>query len=208
MQSLFMCIVVAAALSMVSCDDSSNADQSADATMTQPATQPATRPSQSVAEHHGTLGDIPALHSKPLFIHMVTSINHDDNPACVGFNAALAALKRGRPVVMCIDAGAVSDLKVWEGKPTAFNYELPTKLKEMLASRYDVTADELPHTYQAYLYALHEAGATICANGFMAELVSLTDDPTKPGQLEPIVEMWSLDEILTQRSQASEYLRY
>lgn len=182
------------------------ADGSQDAT---PATsQPTTQPAMSGADSHGTVGDVPALSGQPVFIHMVTSFDEDDNPACVAFNAALAALKRGRPVIMFFDAGAVTDLKVWQGSPTALRYELPEKLKEMLSRRYDVSPADLPTTYQHFLYALHDAGATIAANGFMAELVSLTDDPTKPGQLEPIVAMWSLEDLLQHRERSSDYLRY
>lgn len=174
-----------------------------------PATsQPASQPMVSEAGTHGSVGAIPALSGKPLFIHMVTSFEEDDNPACVAFNAALAALKSGQTVIMFFDAGAVTDLKIWQGAPTALRYELPDKLKQMLSRRHGVAPIDLPSTYQEYLYALRDAGAIIAANGFMAELVSLTDDPSKPGQLEPIIEMWSLEQLIEHREQSSLYLRY
>ncbi len=171
------------------------------------ASQPTSQPVAN-ANTQGTIGAIPALSGEPVFIHMVTSFDTDDNPACVAFNVALTALKDGQPVIMFFDAGAVTDLKLWQGAPTALRYELPKKLKEMLNRRFDVPPEDLPSTYQGYLHALHDAGATIAANGFMAELVSLTDDPSKPGQLEPIVEMWSLLDLLKHRESSSQYVRY
>ncbi len=188
----------------------SNASQTQPATQaaTQPSTQPAIVLAALASEDHGTLGPVPEPKGQPVFIHMVTSLEKDDNPGCVAFNVALEALKQGRPVVMCFDAGAVTDLKVWKGGPTALRYELPEKLLRMLARRYGVAADRLPKTYQQYLYALRDSGATVAANGFMAELVDLTDDPAKPGQLEPIVQMWSLQQIMVEREKAATYLRY
>lgn len=180
----------------------SEADGSQD---TRPA---ASQPAAPTRDTHGTIGPIPTLSGSPVFIHMVTSFDDDDNPACVAFNAALAALKRGQPVIMFFDAGAVTDLKLWQGAPTALRYELPDKLKQMLSRRYGVSSNDLPATYQGFLYALNDAGAIIAANGFMAELVSLTDDPTEPGQLEPIVVMWSLEDLLQHRESSSQYLRY
>lgn len=176
---------------------------------TQPAaSQPASRQAARTSNTHGTIGPVPTLSGSPVFIHMVTSFDDDDNPACVAFNVALAALKRGQNVIMFFDAGAVTDLKLWQGAPTALRYELPDKLKQMLSRRYGVSSDDLPATYQGFLHALNEAGATIAANGFMAELVSLTEDATEPGQLEPFVAMWSLKDLLAQREASTSYLRY
>ncbi len=205
----FLVVVIMTMLSAISgCEDAEVSAQSSTQPATQPATQAATQPARPVAEAHGTFGEMPKPAGDAIFIHMVTSMEHDDNPACVAFNAALAALKQGRPVVMFYDAGAVTDLKLWKGDPTALRYPLPNKLNDMLSQRYGVAPDRLPQTYQEYLYALRDAGATIAANGFMAQLVSLTDDATKPGQLEPIIEMWSLERLLDERSKAATYLRY
>lgn len=188
---------------LAGCGSEADGSQESRPATSQPAaTQPA------AGDLSGTVGPVPVLSGSPAFIHMATSFDEDDNPACVAFNAALVALKRGQPVIMFFDAGAVTDLKLWNGSPTALRYELPEKLKEMLSQRFDVSPADLPSTYQGYLHALHDAGATIAANGFMAELVSLTDDPSQPGQLEPIVEMWSLEDLLRHRDASSLYLRY
>ncbi len=190
------------------CDSSAGESQGPAASTTQPTSQPARGETRSIMESHGTIGDIPEASGGSVFIHMVTPFEENDNPACVAFNAALAARKAGRPVVMFFDAGAVTDLKIWHGAPTALRYELPEKLRQMLSRRYSVAVDEWPSTYQELLYSLHDAGVSIAANGFMAELVSLTDDPATPGQLEPIVEMWSLDQLIEHRKESSLYLRY
>lgn len=204
---LLVVTVVASAMALHVCGGCGTEDNGSRNTL--PATsQPTSQTVKSGSDSHSSVGKIPALSGEPVFIHMVTSFDENDNPACVAFNVALAALKGGQPVVMFFDAGAVTDLKVWQGAPTALRYKLPDKLKQMLGRHYDVAPTDLPSTYQGYLYALRDAGATIAASGFMAELVNLTDDPTETGQLEPIVEMWSLDDLLQHRARSSQYLRY
>ena len=55
--------------------------------------------------------------SERVLIHMKIGMNHDDNPACVAFNVAWAALEAGRPVDILYDAGAVFDLQIPGDEP-------------------------------------------------------------------------------------------
>ena len=76
------------------------------------------------------------LAGKRVLVHLKTSFKQDDNQPCVAFDVAFAALKERAKVEVFFDAAAVVDLKVWQGKPTSLGYELPEKLKNILASEY------------------------------------------------------------------------
>jgi len=94
---------------------------------------------------------------KRVLIHLKTGFKQDDNQPCVAFDAAFAALKQGAKVEMLFDAGAVVDLKIWQGKPTSLAYEIPEKLKSLLAAEYNTpTAKDFPRTYQDFLHWLHD----------------------------------------------------
>jgi hypothetical protein len=76
------------------------------------------------------------LTGKRVLIRLKTGFKQDDNQPCVAFDAAFAALKQGAKVEMFFDAGAVVDLKIWQGKPTSLAYEIPEKLKSILVAEY------------------------------------------------------------------------
>src|SRR5712692_6742528 len=116
------------------------------------------------------------LAGKRVFVHLKTGFKQDDNQACVAFNVAFAALKQGAKVEMLFDAGAVVDLKIWQGKPTSLAYELPDKLKDILVQQYKTPAKKnFPRTYQEFLRWLHQQGVEITFNGSLAQLTSLSN---------------------------------
>ena len=150
-----------------------------------------------------------SLAGKRVLVHMKTSFKQDDNQPCVAFDVAFAALKEGANVEMFFDAAAVVDLKIWQGKPTSLGYELPEKLKNLLASEYKTPSEkDFPKTYQEFLRWLHGQGVEVTFNGTLAELISLSNGIHDVGQLEPIAKPLSLAEILKHRARADIYLVY
>ncbi len=132
------------------------------------------------------------LTGKRVLIHLKTGFKQDDNQPCVAF-----------------DAGAVVDLKVWQGKPTSLAYEIPEKLKSILAAEYKTpAAKDFPRTYWDFLHWLHDQGVEVTFNGVMAQLTSLSNGVHDVGQIEPIAKPLSLGEILQHRARADIYLVY
>ncbi len=149
------------------------------------------------------------LTGKHVLIHLKTGFKQDDNQPCVAFDAAFAALKQGAKVEMLFDAGAVVDLKIWQGKPTSLAYEIPEKLKSILAAEYKTpAAKDFPRTYWDFLHWLHDQGVEVTFNGVMAQLTSLSNGVHDVGQIEPIAKPLSLGEILQHRARANIYLVY
>ncbi len=149
------------------------------------------------------------LTGKRVLIHLKTGFKQDDNQPCVAFDAAFAALKQGAKVEMLFDAGAVVDLKIWQGKPTSLAYEIPEKLKDVLAAEYKTpTKKDFPRTYQDFLHWLHDQGVEVTFNGVMAQLTSLSNGVHDVGQLDPIAKPLSLDAMLQHRARADIYLVY
>lgn len=150
-----------------------------------------------------------SLAGKRVLVHLKTGFKQDDNQPCVAFDVAFAALKEGAKVEMLFDAGAVVDLKIWQGKPTSLAYELPEKLKRILASEYkSSSAQDFPRTYEDFLRWLHAHGAEVTFNGAMAHLTSLSNGVHDAGQLDPIAKPLSLSEMLQHRARADIYWVY
>ena len=150
-----------------------------------------------------------SLAGKRVLVHLKTGFKEDDNQPCVAFDVAFAALKERAKVEMFFDAAAVVDLKIWQGKPTSLGYEVPEKLKNVLASEYKTPSEkDFPKTYQEFLRWLHGQGVEVTFNGTMAELTSSSNGIHDVGQLEPIAKPLSLAEILDHRARADIYLVY
>lgn len=160
--------------------------------------------------HTAVLKALPGpLTGKRVLVHMKTGFKQDDNQPCVAFDMALAALKQGAKVEMFFDAAAVVDLKTWQGKPTSLAYEVPEKLKDILAAEYRTPAKkDFPNTYQELLRWLNKQGVEVSFNGTMAQLTSLSNGVHDVGQLEPIAKPLSLAEILQHRARADIYFVY
>jgi hypothetical protein len=149
------------------------------------------------------------LAGKRVLVHLKTGFQLDDNQPCVAFNVAFAASKQGAKIEMLFDAGAVVDLKIWQGKTTSLAYELPDKLKDILVAEYKTPAKkDFPKTYQDFLRWLHQQGVEITFNGALVQLTSLLNGVHDVGQLEPIAKPLSLAEILQHRAPADIYLGY
>ena len=192
----------------------------AQAQTTQPTTQPASRSStqpskQAIDPIPVNVPPIPAFirsvkpSGQTVFIHYKTNFDHDDNPGCVAFNVALAARAAGHDVEFHYDAGGVLDLKLWQGRPASYHYEVPQKMRSLLASSYPITPAAMPSTYQEYLHWLHAMGVRITYNGFMAALVDLQPSITERGhQVEPIATPLTFEQIMAHRAAADVYLVY
>ena len=149
------------------------------------------------------------LAGKRVLVHLKTGFKQDDNQPCVAFDVAFAALKERAKVEIFFDAAAVVDLKIWQGKPTSLGYEVPAKLKNILASEYKAPSEkDFPKTYQEFLHWLHEQGVEVTFNGTMAQLTSLSNGVHDVGELDAIAKPLSLAEMLEHRARADIYFVY
>jgi hypothetical protein len=178
----------------------------------QPTSQPASQPTAATEVRVPPVPEFIQTaepSGQRVLIHYVTNFDHDDNPGCVAFNAAFAALARGDEVEMLYDAGGVNDLKLWHGAPAVYHCEIPQRLKDILATQYSLRPEDMPDTYQGYLRWLHVMGVRITYNGFMANLVDLQDTVSqRSDQIEPIAEPLTLQQMLEHRTAANTYLTH
>lgn len=171
-----------------------------------------------------------AADGRRVLVHLKTGITQDDNQMCVAFNIAQAALAAGDQVEMFFDAAAVFDLQNAEnvgsdagsqpasaptlqpvaadGTPYNLKYELPDRLKEILAGQFGLSVEELPYDYFGYLKMLKDSGATVTFNGALAHLVSLSKSVKGTESLTDIATPLDLKEIVEHRAQAVVYFVY
>ena len=171
-----------------------------------------------------------AADGRRVLVHLKTEITQDDNQMCVAFNIAQAALAAGDQVEMFFDAAAVFDLQNAEnvgsdagsqpasaptlqpvaadGTPYNLKYELPDRLKEILAGQFGLSVEELPYDYFGYLKMLKDSGATVTFNGALAHLVSLSKSVKGTESLTDIATPLDLKEIVEHRAQAVVYFVY
>lgn len=111
--------------------------------------------------------DSGAQGKKRILIYLRDNIKENDGPACVAFDAAWGALAKGYEVEMMFDQGAAYNLKIFEGdgKTDFQRYDLPDKLKQLLAEQFGGTPAEMPKTYQDFLDLLNQKGMTVTVNG-------------------------------------------
>lgn len=179
---------------------------------TAPESRPASKPAKATSLQ---IPEIPSFivdtkpNGKTMVIHYKTSFDHDDNAGCVAFNAALAALTQGYEVSMLYDAGGVFDLRLFDGEPASYHYEIPEKLKRLMVEQYPISKTEMPNSYREYLYWLHEMDVAILYNGFMAALVDIQDSvEAKSDGIEPIAEPLTLNEMLQKMEESDTYVVY
>ncbi len=111
--------------------------------------------------------DSEAQKKKRVLIYLRDNIKENDGPACVAFDAAWAALAQGYSVELMFDQGAAYNLKIFEGdgKTDFQRYDLPQRLKELLAEQFGGSPDQMPKTYQDFLDLLQRKGLLVTVNG-------------------------------------------
>lgn len=118
--------------------------------------------SSSTAPGHGS--------SSRVLIHMKIGMKHDDNPACVAFNVAWAALEAGKNVDILYDAGAVFDLQIpgagATSQPTSRPATGPASMPASQPSTHHPTGDHPPDMPYSLRYALPPKLKQILADQF------------------------------------------
>ncbi|MBI3809022.1 MAG: hypothetical protein HY284_00985 [Nitrospirae bacterium] len=147
---------------------------------------------------------------KVMLIHLKTSLKHDDAQICVAYNAIWAALEQGLKVNVLVDADGVNTYKVGLfGKDSIQEYELPERMREVLAKQFNVPREKVPHVYGEYLEMLRSKGAAFFINQEMLVTAGL-------GSLEAPIERISvkwfkpvtMPELIKLRTAAEYYLAY
>ncbi|MCW8884046.1 MAG: hypothetical protein K6L75_03165 [Cellvibrionaceae bacterium] len=105
-----------------------------------------------------------------LFVHLKTSLKHDDAQICVAYNIIWAALRSGMAVDVMVDADAINTFKtgMLSDKDSIQDYDIPDNLRQAMSEQFSLPLAEVPQTYGDYLIKLNEEGASFYINkGFL-----------------------------------------
>jgi hypothetical protein len=127
---------------------------------------------------------------------------------CLGARSGswrMEALEQGAQVELMFDAGAAWAQKVHKGQTDWGRYDLPDKLKELMAQQTRDDADAMPKTYQDLLKLFHERGAVLTINGTWNALTDVEKTIRGKENLPVYVQPLSLLEMLEHRAAADNY---
>ena len=149
--------------------------------------------------------------SRPLVIHVKTSLSIDDAQICAFPNVAWAALASKRSVIVVFDGSAVACIAQgfgWRGwfgiKSTALDRAtLPARERMSLARQLEVPLEQVPHDYGEYLHLLSKLGAEIYYNATMALLYQIDEN-----YIDPVLKPLQLKELVDVLSTNGDYLAY
>ncbi len=101
-----------------------------------------------------------------LFVHLKTSLQHNDAQICVAYNIIWAALKSNLEVDVLIDADGINTFKTsfWSDKDAIQEYDIPENLRKGLSEQFSIPLSEVPKTYGEFLILLHKEGANFYIN--------------------------------------------
>lgn len=144
-----------------------------------------------------------------LFVHLKTSLKHDDAQICVAYDIIWVALKEGLAVDVMVDADGINTFKqgFFSDKDSIQNYKIPENLRQGIATQLKLPLLEVPKTYGEFLIRLHEDGAKFYINKGFLIVAGIAPDPDKDlGKLAPYVKNIfkpvSFKEMLEIRKQA------
>ncbi|NOZ61890.1 MAG: hypothetical protein GXO74_09430 [Calditrichaeota bacterium] len=101
-----------------------------------------------------------------LFVHLKTSLKHDDAQICVAYNIIWAALRSNLAVDVLVDADGINTFKTgfWSDKDAIQDYKIPENLRKSMAEQFSIGLDEVPKTYGEFLVLLNKEGAHFYIN--------------------------------------------
>lgn len=144
-----------------------------------------------------------------LFVHLKTSLGHDDSQVCVAYNVIWAALKEGMAVDVVVDADGVNTFKqgFFSDKDSIQNYKIPENLRQGIAEQLNLPLSKVPNTYGEYLIRLPADGARFFINKGFLIVAGIAPDPDKDlGKIAPyaakIFKPISFKEMLELRKRA------
>jgi len=122
-----------------------------------------------------------AVEKQTLFVHLKTSLKHDDAQICVAYNVIWAALKEGMAVNVLVDADGINTFKrgIFSDKDAIQDYKIPENLRTSIARQLNVPPDDVPKTYGDYLILLHKEGAQFYVNKGFLIVAGIAPEPDK-----------------------------
>lgn len=105
-----------------------------------------------------------------LFVHLKTSLKHDDAQICVAYNIIWAALRSGLAVDVMVDADAINTFKtgMFSDTDSIQDYDIPENLRQAMSDQFSVLISDVPKTYGEFLIKLNAEGANFYINkGFL-----------------------------------------
>lgn len=144
-----------------------------------------------------------------LFVHLKTSLKHDDAQICVAYNMIWVALKQGIAVDVLVDADGINTFKTswFSDKDSIQKYNIPENLRIAIAGQLNVSLNDVPQTYGDYLIQLHKDGARFYVNKGFLIVAGIAPEPDKDmGKIadyaKKIFKPVSLKEMLMLRRRA------
>jgi len=116
-----------------------------------------------------------------MFVHLKTSLKHDDAQICVAYNVIWAALREGMDVNVLVDADGINTFKTgWFSDTDSIQgYKIPENLRTSIARQLNVPPGDVPKTYGDYLIRLHKEGARFYVNKGFLIVAGIAPEPDK-----------------------------
>ncbi len=144
-----------------------------------------------------------------LFVHLKTSLGHDDAQICVAYNMIWAALRQGMAVDVLVDADGINTFKrgIFSEHDAIETYRIPDALRRSIARQFAIDLADVPATYGDYLQRLASDGAHFYINKAFLIVAGIADSPDEDlGRIAPyaarIFEPVDLKTMLRLRRQA------
>lgn len=122
-----------------------------------------------------------ATKQETMFVHLKTSLKHDDAQICVAYNVIWTALKEGMAVNVLVDADGINTFKTdWLSDTDSIQgYKIPENLRASIARQLSVPPSDVPKTYGDYLIRLHKDGARFYVNKGFLVVAGIAPEPDK-----------------------------
>ncbi|WP_369600251.1 hypothetical protein AAIA72_10385 [Hahella sp. SMD15-11] len=123
-----------------------------------------------------------------LFVHLKTSLKHDDAQICVAYNIIWTALREGLAVDVLVDADAINTFRtgMFSSSDSIQGYKIPENLRSSIAAQLKMPVDEVPRTYGEYLERLAADGARFYINKGFLVVSGIAPEPDKNlGKIAP-----------------------
>ncbi|MFC1850876.1 hypothetical protein ACFL27_11840 [candidate division CSSED10-310 bacterium] len=113
--------------------------------------------------------------------------------------------KEGAQVELVFGSAAVWSVIIHKGKTDWGSYDLPPKLKKLMAEQLGEDEKSFPKTYQDLLKMLHDNGASLTINGTWNALTDVEKTIKGKKNIPDYVQPLTLKEMLAHRAKADQY---
>lgn len=151
--------------------------------------------------------------TKPILIHMKTSLAEDDAQICAVPNVAWSAVKAGHKVIILVDASAVTSVTkgfgwfrrlIGSDSTGLDRAALPERERQSLSEQMGVPLEQVPHQYGEYFdFLKNKLGVQIYGNQTMMLLYKID-----PARVASAVTLIPLDRMVQLFSEAGRIIVY